>query len=104
MSSLLFYVYVHSLYARVAEQADVTLYCFIDDLQIVGKPSEAVEMFSALRSLVLEVRSAGQHRQLTLRVLSLRRRTTSHTLDAHHSGTAQHRDVRAVPRSDGRGR
>jgi len=55
LSSLLFCLYVRSMYAQLAEKADVTLYGFIDDLHIVGQPAEVIKAFTAVQSLMPEV-------------------------------------------------
>jgi hypothetical protein len=55
LSSLLFCLYVRSMYAQLAGKANVTLYGYIDDLHIVGKPHEVIKAFTALQSLMPEV-------------------------------------------------
>jgi hypothetical protein len=55
LSSLLFCLYVRSMYAQLAEKADVTLYGYVDDLHIVGKPAEVMKAFTALQALMPEV-------------------------------------------------
>jgi hypothetical protein len=56
LSSLLFCVYMRSVYARVAARAKVTLYGFIDDLHVVGTPAEVMKALAALQALLPEVK------------------------------------------------
>ena len=49
LSALLFCLYVREVLAKVAERADVTLYGFFDDLNIVGAPVDVLKAFDALR-------------------------------------------------------
>jgi hypothetical protein len=43
------------VYEQVTQQADVTLYCFFDDLNVVGTPAEVMKAFAALQTLLPSV-------------------------------------------------
>ena len=53
LSALLFCVYMREVLSKVAERADVQLYGFFDDLNVVGAPAEVLKAFDALRSDLL---------------------------------------------------
>jgi hypothetical protein len=52
LACLLFCVYMRELYAQLAEEADVTLYGFVDDLHIVGSPAQVFKALKALQRLL----------------------------------------------------
>ena len=52
LACLLFCLYMRDVYEAVANQADVTLYAFVDDLHIVGKPVEVMKALTALQTLL----------------------------------------------------
>jgi hypothetical protein len=43
LACLLFCVYMRELYAELAAEADVELFGFVDDLHIVGSPTEVIK-------------------------------------------------------------
>ena len=45
LSTLLFSLAIHDTYDSVAESASVTLYGFVDDLQIIGTPDQMMKAF-----------------------------------------------------------
>jgi hypothetical protein len=53
LSALLFCVYMRDLLTKVAECAEVQLYGFFDDLNVVGTPGEALKAFDVLRTDLL---------------------------------------------------
>jgi hypothetical protein len=53
LSALLFCVYMREVLTGVSERADVQLYGFFDDLNVVGTPSEVLKAFDALRTDLL---------------------------------------------------
>jgi Reverse transcriptase (RNA-dependent DNA polymerase) len=53
LSALLFCVYIREVLTKVAECAEVQLYGFFDDLNVVGTPGEALKAFDALRADLL---------------------------------------------------
>jgi hypothetical protein len=53
LSALLFCVYMREVLTKVAECAEVQLYGFFDDLNVVGTPGEALKAFDALRTDLL---------------------------------------------------
>ena len=65
LAPLLFCLYMRDVYHKVAEQADVTLYGFFDDLNVVGTPKEVMLALAALQrllpSMALECNTAKSH-------------------------------------------
>ncbi|MDB5910672.1 MAG: uncharacterized protein JWP34_4786, partial [Massilia sp.] len=55
ISAVLFCLYMREVMTKVTEQADVQLYGFFDDLNVVGKPDEVMKAFTALQQLLPEV-------------------------------------------------
>ena len=55
LSALLFCLYMRDVYSSVAATADVTLYAFVDDLHVVGKPSEVMKTLAALETALPSV-------------------------------------------------
>ena len=55
ISAILFCLYMREVMVKVAEQADVCLYGFFDDLNVVGKPDEVMKAFAALQQLLPQV-------------------------------------------------
>ena len=55
LSAILFCVYMRDVLRRVAKRANVTLYAFFDDINIVGEPTEVMRAFSALQLLLPSV-------------------------------------------------
>jgi hypothetical protein len=53
LSALLFCVYMREVLSKVSERADVQLYGFFDDLNVVGTPDEVLKAFDALRNDLL---------------------------------------------------
>ena len=53
LSALLFCVYMREVLTKVCERADVQLYGFFDDLNVVGAPAEVLKAFDALRTDLL---------------------------------------------------
>ena len=53
LSALLFCVYMREVLTKVSECADVQLYGFFDDLNVVGTPGEVLKAFDALRTDLL---------------------------------------------------
>jgi len=52
LSAILFCVYMRDVLRRVAKEANVTLYAFFDDINIVGEPTEVIAALSALQRLL----------------------------------------------------
>jgi hypothetical protein len=65
LAPLLFCLYMRDVYCKVAEQADVTLYGFFDDLNVEGTPKEVMAALAALQCLLpsisLECNTAKSH-------------------------------------------
>ena len=59
LAPLLFCLYMRDVYHKVAEQADVTLYGFFDDLNVVGTPKEVMLTLAALQRLLPSVSLEG---------------------------------------------
>jgi len=53
LSALLFCVYMRDVLTQTAARADVQLYGFFDDLHVLGRPSEVLKAFDALRAELL---------------------------------------------------
>jgi hypothetical protein len=53
LSALLFCVYMREVLTKVTARADVQLYAFFDDLDVVGPPAEALKAFDVLRTELL---------------------------------------------------
>ena len=53
LSALLFCVYMREVLNEVSERANVQLYGFFDDLNVVGTPGEVLKAFDALRTDLL---------------------------------------------------
>ena len=52
---MLFCLYMRKVMEQVAEKADVQLYGFFDDINVVGKPDEVIKALAALQQILLEV-------------------------------------------------
>jgi hypothetical protein len=52
LSTLLFSLAIHDTYDSVAKSAAVTLYGFVDDLQIIGTPDEVMKAFKHLQNIL----------------------------------------------------
>jgi hypothetical protein len=50
LSTLLFCLYMKDVYSSVAAGANVSLYAFVDDLHVVGKPTEVMKALAALET------------------------------------------------------
>jgi hypothetical protein len=55
LACLLFCLYMKDVYEAVARQADVTLYAYVDDLHVVGTPTEVLKALTALQTLLPSV-------------------------------------------------
>jgi hypothetical protein len=55
LSAVLFCLYMRQVYEQVAQQADVTLYGFFDDLNVVGTLAEVMKALTALQKLLPSV-------------------------------------------------
>ena len=55
LAPLLFCLYMRDVYRKVAEQADVTLYGFFDDLNLAGTPKKVMVALDALQRLLPSV-------------------------------------------------
>jgi hypothetical protein len=53
LCALMFCVNMRDMLSKVAENADVQLYEFFDDLTVVGAPVEVIKIFNALRNNLL---------------------------------------------------
>ena len=49
LACLLFCIYMRELFNAVAEEADVELFAFVDDLHVVGAPAEVMKALAALQ-------------------------------------------------------
>jgi hypothetical protein len=52
LACLLFCLYMKDVYDKVAQQAKVVLYAYVDDLHIVGVPAEVMKALTALQTLL----------------------------------------------------
>jgi hypothetical protein len=52
LACLLFCIYMRDLYEELSQQADVTLYAYVDDLHVVGTPAEVMKALAALQRLL----------------------------------------------------
>lgn len=52
LACLLFCLYMKDVYDKVAQQAKVVLYAYVDDLHIVGTPAEVMKALTALQTLL----------------------------------------------------
>ena len=55
LSAVLVCPYMTEVYEQVAQQADVTLYGYFDDLNVAGAPAEVMKAFAALQKLLPSV-------------------------------------------------
>ena len=95
LSALLFCVYMRQVLAKVAAQADVQLYGFFDDLNVVGAPAEVLKAFDALRTDLLPAVSltcntdkshfAYFHDDTAPLMRSQREALAEHNVHFHHS-------------------
>ena len=50
LSTLLFCLYMKDVYSSVAADASVSIYAFVDDLHVLGKPTEVIKALAALET------------------------------------------------------
>jgi hypothetical protein len=55
LSALLFCIYMRDVFTKVVEEANVEIYGFFDDINIVGNPAEVMKALTALQRLLPEV-------------------------------------------------
>ena len=92
LSALLFCLYMKEVYAQVAQQTDVTLYGFFDDLNVVGTPAEVMKALTVLQDLLPAVSlqcNTGKshfayfHDDTAPLMRSIRETLAQHNIEAH---------------------